>query len=139
MAITVLTNVKVTYNSVDLSDHVESVEVDMSSENVDITAMGATSRVHTPGLRDDKITLNFFQDFAATKVDATLAPLVGSAAGAVMVIIPVNGTVTSSNPSYTATVAPFTYKPLAGAVGAASQTSVEFLCCAGGAIVRATT
>jgi hypothetical protein len=137
VAITVLTNCKVTYNSVDLSDHVESVEVDMTSEDVDITAMGATSRVHAPGLRDDKITLNLFQDFAATKVDATISPLVGSAAGAVMVILPNNAAVSSTNPSYTATVAPFTYKPLSGQVGAASQTSVEFLCCAGGAIVRA--
>src|SRR5438552_15133266 len=110
----------------------------MTSEDVDITAMGATSRVHTPGLRNDKITLNLFQDFAATKVDATVAPLVGSAAGAVMVVTPVNTTVSSTNPSYTATVAPFTYKPLNGKVGDASQTSVEFLCCAGGAIVRAT-
>jgi hypothetical protein len=137
MAITVLTDVSVVYNTVDLSSNVESVEIDMTSEDVDITAMGATSRVHTPGLRDDKITINFFQNYAAAKVDATISPLVGSAAGATMVVKPTTSAVSSTNPSYTAIVAPFTYKPLSGQVGAASQTSVEFLCCAGGAIVRA--
>src|ERR1051326_6474374 len=100
MAITVLTNVSVVYNSVDLSDHVESVEIDMSAEDVDITAMGASARTHAPGLRADKITLNVYQDYAASKVDATVSPLLGSATGASMVIKPVATTVSSTNPSY---------------------------------------
>jgi hypothetical protein len=138
MSITVLTNVSVVYNSIDLSDHVESVEVDMTTEDVDITAMGATSRVHAPGLRNDKITLNLFQDFAASKVHATVSALNGSAAGAVMVIKPTAAASSSTNPTITATVAPYTYKPLDGKVGDASQTKIDFLCCAGGAIVLGT-
>lgn len=138
MAITVLTNVSVVYNSIDLSDHVESVEVDMTYDQVDITAMGATAHSFAPGLRNDKITLNLFQDFAASKVHATVNPLNGSAAGATMVIKPVATTVSATNPSFTGTVSPYTYKPLDGKVGDASQTSIDFFPAAGGAIVVAT-
>ena len=138
MAITVLLDAKVTYNSVDLSDHVESVEVTQTYDEVDITAMGADARAFTPGLRDDTITVNFFQDHASAKVDATIYPLLGSAAGAVLVVVPVNTTVSTTNPSYTVTASPYTYSPLNGTIGAASMTSVTFMPVAGSSIVRAT-
>lgn len=139
MAITVLTNASVTYNSVDLSDHVESVEIDYAYDDVEVTAMGATAHSFAPGLRNDKITVNFYQDFASGKVDATLNALVGSATGAALVVKPVATTVSSTNPSYTMTASPYTYQPLSGKVGEASMTSVEFRPVAGGYIVRATT
>lgn len=129
----------VTYNSVDISDHVESIEVSMEIEDVDLTAMGNAARVHGPGLRNDKITLNLFQNFAAGKIHQTVYPLVGSSSGAAMVIKPTTSSVSTVNPSFTATVAPFSYSPLAGSVGDASQTSIEFLCCDGSSIVVATT
>lgn len=138
MAKTVLTNVSVTYNSVDLSDHVQSVTVQMNSEDVDLTAMGATSREHAPGLRDDRVTVTFFQDFAASKVDATISPLVGSAAGATLLIKPTSSSVSSTNPSYTMTAIVLTYQPLSGTVGDASTVDVEFLPAAGSFIARAT-
>lgn len=139
MAITVLTDASVTYNSVDLSNHVQSVMIDMSSEEVDTTAMGATARNSQPGLRADSVTINFFQDFASGSVDATLVAMQGSQVGATMVIKPTSSAVSSSNPSYTATMSPFSYHPLDGQVGAASQTSVTFKCVGGSKIVRATT
>jgi hypothetical protein len=138
MAITVLTNVSVTYNSVDLSDHVESVEVNQSYDQVEITAMGASARTFTPGLRDDEITLNFYQDFAAGEVHQTLQALVGSAAGAALVIKPTTAATSTVNPAITVTCAPYEYSALSGAVGDASQTSVTFKPSAGSAIVYAT-
>lgn len=139
MAITVLTNVSVTYNSVDLSDHVESVEITQSYDEVEITAMGATAKAFAPGLREDSITLNFYQDFAAAKVDQTFNSFLGSAAGAVLVVKPVATTVSTVNPSYTVTCSPYEYSPLNGSVGEASMTSIKLRPIAGSAIVRATT
>ena len=139
MAISILTNASVTYNSVNLSDHVESVEIQQSYDEVEITAMGATAKTFSPGLREDTITLNFFQDFAVGSVDATINGLLGSAAGAVMVIKPTTAAVSSVNPSYTATVSPYEYSPLNGSVGDANQTSVTFRPVAGSSIVRAVT
>lgn len=139
MAKYVMTDASVTYNSVDLSDHVESVEVNMDSEDVDITSMGNTSRAHTPGLRDDTVTVTYFQDFATGKVDATHYPLVGSAAGATLVVKPTSDAVSSTNPSYTMTGIVLTYQPMNGTVGEASKTTVEYKCAENSSIVRSTT
>jgi len=133
----VLTNASVTVNSVDLSNHVQSVEINYSLDDVDVTSMGATAREHLPGLRNDEIRLNFFQDFAANSVDATFSPLIGSSAGFTVVVKPTSSAVSSTNPSFTATCILLDYSPLAGEVGAANQTSITLVC--NGAVVRATT
>lgn len=139
MAITVLTNASVTFASVDLSDHVESVEIDFAYDDVEITAMGATAKSYAPGLRDDKVTVNFYQDFATSKVDQTLNTYLGSASGATLVVKPDSGSVSSVNPSYTMTATLYSYQPVSGKVGEASMTSVEFRPAAGSSITRATT
>lgn len=139
MAKYIVTNVSVVYNTVDLSDHVESAEITMEHETVDITSMGASARQWANGLRDDTITLNFFQDFASAKVHATISPLLGVDAGAVMVVKPVATAVSSTNPAFTATVICPSYTPLSGTVGDSSQTSIEFKCAAGSSIVVSTT
>lgn len=138
MAITVLTGASVTFNSVDLSDHVESVEINQDIEDVDITAMGATSRAFAPGLRNDSVTVTFYQDFAAGKVDATLNGFIGNAAGASLVVKPTSGSTSTVNPAYTMTATLYSYQPLSGTVGEASMVEVEFRPVAGGSIVRAT-
>lgn len=136
MAKHVLTDASVTVAGTDLSDHVESVEVNIEKEDVDITSMGATAREHAGGLRNDSMTINFYQDFAANEVDATFWPLLSST-GFSVVVKPTSAAVSSTNPSFSATCLMFTYQPLAGAVGEANQTSIELQC--SGAIVRATT
>ena len=139
MAIHVLTNASLVFNSVDLSDHVRSITVTMSAEDVDITAMGASSRAHAPGLRDDRVEVEFYQDFAASKVDATLSQYVGSATGATLVVKPTSSSVSSTNPSYTMTAILLDYQPLSGTVGEADTINVVFVPAAGSAITRATT
>lgn len=138
MAKFVLTDSSVTVNSVDLSDHVESVEISQEYEDVDLTAMGAVAREHGKGLRSDSITLNFFQDFAASEVSATLQPLLTSTSGFALVIKPTSSAVSTTNPSFSMTSLLFTYQPINGTVGEAAQTSVEFLPAAGGSVVYAT-
>jgi hypothetical protein len=122
----------------DLSDHVRSIEVQMNYADVDTTAMGAVSQTHSPGLRDDRITVNFFQDFASSKVDATIVGLAGSTSGATIQAFANGVTASSTAPSYTMVGSPFEYSPINGEIGAASQTSVTFLPVAGSYITRAT-
>lgn len=138
MAIHVLTNASVVFNSVDLSDHVRSVTVNMSSEDVDLTAMGATSRTHAPGLRDDRVEIEWLQDYATSKVDQTLSTYVGSATGATLVIKPTTSAVSSTNPSYTMTAILLDYTPISGTVGEANTVPSTFLPAAGSSITRAT-
>ena len=125
MSVVVLTNAKVVVNGVDLSDHVDSVEVQTNVDDVDITAMGASAHQHAPGLRNDAITVNFLQDFASGKVDATLFPLLGNT-GFTVSVLPVNAATSTTNPAYFATCCLFTYSPLNGKVGERSDTSVTF-------------
>lgn len=129
---------KVSVGGVDLTDHTKSVTVNQEYDDVDITAMGAVSKAHTPGLRDDSIDLEFFQDFAAGKVDATINPLLGAAAGGTIIVIAGGTAASATTPSYTLVGIPFTYQPIDGSVGDASMTKVTFKPAAGQSIVRAT-
>ena len=127
MAITVLTNAQVFVNSVDLSDHVSKVTVEDSRDSVDVTAMGATNKAVTKGLGDAKITIDFFQDFAAGKVHATLQPLISSSTTVPVEVRPVNGARSATNPAmYLAGALLMTYNGLDGSVGDASSITAEF-------------
>jgi hypothetical protein len=139
MAITVLTDAYVQVGGTNISDHVESVEINMEAEDVDITAMGATARNHAPGLRNDSLTINVFQDFASGEIDSIFAPLVGSASGTAVVVRPTSAATSSVNPGYSATMVLLGYQPLNGTVGEASQTSISMVCAQGSSISRVTT
>lgn len=122
----------------DLTNHVRSVTINQDFDDVDITAMGAVSKAHAVGLRDDSIEVEFYQDFAASSVDQTLNPLLGSSTGATVLIQTSGATVSSTNPSYTLVATLFSYQPVAGAVGDASTTTVTFRPAASQSITRAT-
>src|SRR5512134_1993021 len=119
MAITVLTDAKVTFGGTVLSDHVESVEINMSRDDVEITAMGGTAHAYAYGLRNDSITINYFQDFATGKVDQVHAALEGVAAGSSLIVAPTSGTISATNPSYSMVATFYNYQPLAGSIGEA--------------------
>src|SRR3989304_4716983 len=137
MAIIALTNASLVVNAVDLSDHVAEIVVNMSAEDLDATAMGAQSRAHAVGLRDDRMEVTFRQDYAAAKVDATLSGLVSSSTGVTVVAKPDSGAVSATNPSYTMTALLFDYQPMSGAVGGIQDTEVVFLPAPGSKITRA--
>ena len=79
MAIYVITNALVLVNAIDLSDHCSKATCEDNRDEVDVTAFSAGGyKMMTKGLGEASITLDFFQDFAASKVHATLQPLIGS-------------------------------------------------------------
>lgn len=127
MAHFTLTNAYVSVNSVDLSDHVKSVTVEDNREQVDFTAMGATNKVYGKGLGDGKITVEFFQDFAAGEVYATLQPLIASTTPVTVEVRAVNGARSATNPGIVMSSLLFTFSPVAGAVGEASSMTAEFV------------
>lgn len=138
MAKSVATNNYLKVGTVDLSNHVRTLDVQMTAEDIDLTAMGAVSREHAPGLRDDRISGTLFQDFASGSVDQTLAALVGSAAGATIVAAYNGSTFSSANPSYTGVMVLLEYHPIQDEVGTAGMTPFEFVPAAGSYITRAT-
>jgi hypothetical protein len=125
MARIVLTNAKITINSVNLSDHIASVTLSTSSDVVDTTGFSSTAaRARVAGLADNSVTLEFHQDFATSNVEATVYPLIGTTTS--VVVTPVDTTVSGTNPSYTFTALVAEWQPLSGAVGELATASVTW-------------
>ena len=127
MAITVLTNAQVIINGVDLSDHVSKVTLTDSRNPVDITAMGAINLAVTKGLGDGKVSLDLFQDFAASKVHQTLQPLIGSSTPVVIEVRPTNAPRSTTNPAFLMSGLLMGYPMLDGKVGDANLATYEFV------------
>jgi len=127
MATITYTDAFVSINSVDLSDHVKSVQLSYEAEMLDDTVMGTSgTRSNKPGLKNWTLQVEFLQDYAAASVDATLFALVGAAAFPIMVR-PVKGTVVGpTNPNFTGSAVLESYPPLTGEVGALGTASASF-------------
>jgi hypothetical protein len=125
MARIVLTNAKVTINSVNLSDHIASVTLSTSADVVETTGFSSTAaRTRVAGLQDNSVTLEFHQDFATSNVEQTIYPLLGTAT--TVVVTPVDTTVGATNPSYTFSALVSEWQPLSGAVGELATASVTW-------------
>lgn len=135
MAIFSATDFKVTVNGVNLSDHLNSVELTTDVDEQDDTTFGTNGwRSRRGGLKNGSITLHFFQDFAGSSVDATLWPLLGTTTS--VVVTPTSGAVSATNPSYTGSFLVNGLTPIAGNVGDLATHDVTWP--AAGAITRAT-
>ena len=125
MARIVLTNAKVTINSVNLSDHIARVTLSTSADVVETTGFSSTAaRTRVAGLQDNSVTLEFHQDFATSNVEQTIYPLLGTAT--TVVVTPVDTTVGATNPSYTFSALIAEWQPLSGAVGELATASVTW-------------
>ena len=124
MAKFVAVDYKVLINGVDFSQSIAQVNLEISSDDVETTAFGQTFRSRVGGLKDGTLQLDFMQDFAASSVDATLFPLLNTLA--TVVITPTSGTVSATNPSYTALCLVNQYTPFASSVGDLATVSVSF-------------
>jgi hypothetical protein len=138
MAKIILTDARVEVNGVNLSSNVQSVSVETTRDQVEVTAMGAANKVYAPGLGDATITVTFFADYAAGSTDATLSPLAGTSTPFTVKVRPTSGAITTTNPEYQLTALMYGYTPLAGSVGDASTTDVTFANAAQTGLVRAT-
>ena len=134
MATFMLNNASVTINSVDLSSYVTSVTLSQSADNLEDTAMGDTSRSYIGGLTSGTVDIEFNADFAASKTEATIFPLVGTSTA--VVIKPVAASVSATNPSYTFNAIVTSWDTLNGSVGEIATHSVSWPIT--GAITKAT-
>jgi hypothetical protein len=128
------TDYKVTINGTNFSTNLNSVELALESDDLETTAFGGTFRERIGGLKTGSLTLQFMQDFAVGTVDATLFPLFNTLA--TVVIVPTSGTVSASNPSYSALALCNSYTPHASSVGDIATFSVTWP--TSGTVTRAT-
>jgi len=127
MAKTVLKNVSIDVDGTEFKDHISSITVETTDDEVDGTNFGSVNKETLKGLGDATITVHFQQDFDAGSVDAVLWPLKQSEDPFPIVVKPKDAAVSATNPAYQlAESLLFGYSPLAGAVGELSGTDVAF-------------
>lgn len=111
-------------SEVDLSDHVRSVSISMSTDIVDATCMSDSYKDKLAGMTDWKVEVEFAQDYAAGEVDATLFALLGTDVS--LIIRPSSDAVGVDNPEYTGTAIMSNYAPLDGKVSDLNTNKVTF-------------
>jgi len=125
MAIFVATDFSVSINgSTALASYLTQVELKTSANDITTTSFGSTWVTRVAGLKEGSLTLQFNQDYAASTVDATLWPLLGS--NATVVIKPTSTAVSSSNPAYTAVALVTDLTPVSGQIGDLATFSVTW-------------
>lgn len=103
MAIYLDNNVGLKIATVDLSEYVTSITLTQTFDEVETTSMGAQSHVFSRGLESSTLQVDFLNDWAAAKVQATLQAAYGTSVTAI--VIPVKGTaVSATNPTYTMSI-----------------------------------
>ena len=134
MAIIAFKDVSITINSVDLSDHANSATLTYEVEQQDATVMGG-DRAFVGGIQNNTLEVTLYQDFAASQVEATIFPLVGTST--TLVLKPTSDAVGADNPTYTITGAYLaSHTPIAaGDDGSTSPVSLTFT---GGTLVKTT-
>ena len=132
MAVLVLTDADITVNGVVLSDKANSVTLNYEIDSVEVTSFGSVGHKFTGGLQNNSCDIEFMQDFAATEVEATIFPLVGTTT---TVTVRGSSTATSAtNPLYTLSGTFLAaHTPVAAAVGELAMTSLSFT---GGTLVK---
>jgi hypothetical protein len=133
MAAIVLKDASITINAVDLSTLSNNIEISYEIESVEVTAFGG-NRSFVGGLQNNSVTIDLMQDFAATKTEATIFPLVGTTT--TLVLKPTSGATAITNPTYTITGAFLaSHTPISAGVGELAMTSLTFT---GGTLVKTT-
>lgn len=134
MASLVLTDATITVNAVVLSDRANSVTLNYEVDSVEVTSFGSVGHKFVGGLQNNSCDIEFMQDFAATEVEATIYPLVGTTT--TVVITPQSGSLSATNPAYTLTGCFLaSHTPVAAAVGELAMTSLSFT---GGVLTKST-
>ena len=102
MAVFLNNGVGVKVNSVDLSDHVNSITLNRNFDELEVTAMGDSGHKFIKGLEASSVTISFLNDTATASVLATLQAAWGT--NVTVVLLQNKGTaVSATNPLYTMT------------------------------------
>ena len=128
------TSVKI--NAIDITSYVTSATLTQAADELEITAMGDSSRKYVAGLQTGKLDLEFLNDFTASQVCATLQSVIYTTVTAKLVPGP-GTTISATNPLYTVSILINNLTPISGGVGEMSKSSLSFTC--NSTIVQTTT
>lgn len=132
-------HLRVKVGSTELTDHIASVDVSETVDEIETTAFGSAARSRIAGLKDASVTISFHQDYDASSVNATLATVFGGTSSVVILAATATaqGTATSTAPLYTIPVLASQQTPVNGQIG--DLTTFDVTWPAVGEITKSTT
>jgi len=122
----VLTGAQVLVNAVDISNHVQSVDIEVTRDEVDVTSMGDVNKEIVLGLGDVTMTVNVFNDYAVGNIDSQMFALNATNTPFTVEIRPTTAARSTSNPGYTMSALMPNYHPIAGSIGDAVSSELVF-------------
>ena len=124
MAIFMGNQVAVIVGTTTISTFVSSVALNREVDAVEITSMTNTSRNYIGGLEASSLSLELFNDFASASVNSLFEDALGTKLA--IKLIPVTGTVSSTNPSYSMSCYIGSWQPINSTPDSPMTASVTF-------------
>lgn len=124
MAVYLSNGVVLTVNAVNLSDLVQSVTINRTFDELEVTAMGDSGHKFVKGLEASSITIDFLNDDASAKTLQTLNSLWGT--NTVVTVKQTSAATSATNPLYTMTCLVNNTTPVNGATSDLSTQSVTW-------------
>ena len=124
MAIFMGNKVAVIVGTSTISSFVSTVSLNREVEAVTITAMNDTVQNMIGGIEVSSVSMEIFNDFAAASVNSLFEDAIGSKLA--IKLIPVTGTVSATNPSYSMSCLITQWTPISGSTDSAALASVTF-------------
>lgn len=126
--------------TVDLSEYVTSITLTQTFDEVETTSMGSSAHTFAKGLESSTLQVDFLNDWAASKVQATLQAAYGTSVTAL--IVPVRAasatSISATNPLYTVSILVNNLTPVGtGGPEDFARSSMTFTCTS--AVAYATT
>ena len=107
-----------------ISTFVQSVSLNRELDVVDITAMTDTVANSIAGVERSNVTLELYNDFAASSVNPLFENALGQKLN--LILIPVSTTVSATNPRYTMSCLISNWTPINGVVDGVATVSATF-------------
>jgi hypothetical protein len=123
MAIFMGNKVAVIVGTTTISDHVSTVSLAREIDQVEITAMSDNIQNMIGGVERPTLSLELYNDFAAASVNSLFEDALGTKLN--IKLIPVAGTVSATNPSYTMSCLVSSWTPINGAIDSVASVSVS--------------
>ena len=125
MAITLNNKVGLKINAIDLSDHVTSVTLNQTADELEVTAMGDAAHKFVKGLESATLTVSFLNDQGAASVLDTLSDAFGTTV-AWKLLQDKDAAVAATNKLFTGDILINNLTPINGAVGDMSTQDITF-------------
>jgi hypothetical protein len=107
-----------------ITTFVNTVSLNRELDVVDITAMTDTVANAITGVERSTLNLELYNDFAASSVNALFEDALGSKLN--IKLIPVSGTVSATNPSYSMSCLISNWTPINGSIDGVASVSASF-------------